>query len=95
MPKSPNQSLIPQVQREGVLETAASKLCRPAARCAAGRAFWLIQWAWIGVRLASKEPEFKPKTRQRGRPKDGPIAPKDAKILDVIEAVMKEHPSGF
>jgi hypothetical protein len=93
MPKSPNQSLIPQVQREGVLETAASKLCRRLD--VPQGAHWLIQWAWIGVRLASKEPEFKPKTRQRGRPKDGPIAPKDAKILDVIEAVMKEHPSDF
>jgi hypothetical protein len=93
MPKSPTQSLSPQVQGEGDSETAVSKLCR-RLEVPLG-AHWLIQWAWIGMTLASKEPEFKTKARQRGRPKDGPIAPRDAKILDVIEAVMKEHPADF
>ena len=51
------------------------------------------RWALVALTLARGQPEFKKAARGRGRGRSNELI--DEKILDVIETVMRLHPSGF
>ena len=59
----------------------------------------IVRWARIGVALAEKQPELRPKGRGPGRPKGSRGRVREPenlrKLLDAIEIVMDEHPEPF
>jgi hypothetical protein len=55
-------------------------------------------WALIGIRLASKQPEFCAKfraKRRRGRPKGSGRRPDDLIVVRAIEETMRVHDAAF